>query len=245
MERHDDSPRGAQIASLAPMQQAALAAAAGGILVGAASLVLARAPLPALTSVAFFGIVALVALGFFAQLRPRPPFGAANAITLGRAALIAVVAGYAVDPPPAEDNVWWIAALLAGAALLLDGADGWTARRRGLATAFGARFDMETDALTLIVLTLAVWQYGKAGPWIVLAGLLRYAFVAAVRVWPRLGRPLPASLRRKSAFVVVAIALLIALAPIVSASVSAPIAAGALALLAASFAIDVVRLARP
>jgi phosphatidylglycerophosphate synthase len=167
-------------------------------------------------------------------------FGAANRITLVRGGLVALLLGLVADSAAP-----WAAVALGGLALALDGVDGWLARRFGSASPFGARFDMETDALTLIVLTLAVWQYGKAGPWIVFAGLLRYAFVAAVRVWPRLGGPLPASLRRKSAFVVVAIALLVALAPIVSASVSAPIAAGALALLAASFAIDVVRLARP
>jgi phosphatidylglycerophosphate synthase len=166
-------------------------------------------------------------------------FGAANRITLVRGGLVALLLGLVADGAAP-----WAAVALGGLALTLDGVDGWLARRFGSASPFGARFDMETDALTLIVLTLAVWQYGKAGPWIVLAGLLRYAFVAAARVWPRLGRPLPASLRRKSAFVVVAIALLVTLAPIVPAPVSGPIAAGALALLAASFAIDVARLAR-
>jgi phosphatidylglycerophosphate synthase len=244
MERHDDSPRGAQIASLAPMQQAALAAAAGGILVGAASLVLARAPLPALTSVAFFGIVALVALGFFAQLRPRPPFGAANAITLGRAALIAVVAGYAVDPPPAEDNVWWIAALLAGAALLLDGADGWTARRRGLATAFGARFDMEIDALAALVLSLALWQGDRTGAWIVAVGALRYLFLIAGWAFAPMRRPLPPSQRRRAVAALQVALMIVCLVPALPVWAAPAMGGGALAMTAFSFLIDTCWLLR-
>ena len=46
----------------------------------------------------------------------------------------------------------------------LDGVDGWLARRRGMSSAFGARFDMEIDALLVQVLAILVWRYGKAAP---------------------------------------------------------------------------------
>ena len=49
--------------------------------------------------------------------------------------------------------------------------------RSNEASSFGARFDMETDALLILVLAALVWQHGKAGPWILAAGLMRYAFV--------------------------------------------------------------------
>jgi phosphatidylglycerophosphate synthase len=244
MQRHDDNPPGAQIASLAPLQRAALAAAGGGVIVGAASLALARAPLPALTAAAFFGTVALVALGFFAQLRPRPPFGAANAITLCRAALIAVVAGYAVDPPPAEDNDWWIAALLAGATLLLDGADGWTARRRGLATAFGARFDMETDALAALVLSLALWRADRTGAWIVAVGALRYFFLIAGWAFAAMRWPLPPSQRRRIVAALQAALLTICLVPVLPVWAAPVLGGGALAMTALSFLIDTYWLLR-
>ena len=55
------------------------------------------------------------------------------------------------------------------AATVLDGLDGWLARRAGMASAFGARFDVEVDALLIQALAILTWRYGKAGPWVLLA----------------------------------------------------------------------------
>ena len=55
--------------------------------------------------------------------------------------------------------------------------DGWRAGREQ-ASAFGARFDMETDAALILILSLLVWQHGKAGAGSLRCGLMRYAFVA-------------------------------------------------------------------
>lgn len=165
--------------------------------------------------------------------------GAANRITLLRGGLVAMLFGLV-----GEANAAWVVVAIAATALSLDGVDGWLARRLGTASAFGARFDMETDALALVALTVLAWQYGKAGLWIVLAGLMRYGFVAAARLAPRLGRPLPPSWRRKAAFVVQAMALIVCLAPIVPSPLSDAIALTGLLLLSASFAIDIVALAQ-
>ena len=94
----------------------------------------------------------------------------------------------------------------------------WTARwrgRRGLASEFGARFDMETDALLMLVLCLLVLHFGKAGAWVLAAGVMRYAFVLAARLWPWLARPLPPSRRRKAVCVVQITSLIVCLGPIV------------------------------
>ena len=48
-----------------------------------------------------------------------------------------------------------------------------------MTSAFGARFDMEVDALLIQVLAVLAWQWDKAGPWVLMSGLLRYVFVAA------------------------------------------------------------------
>ena len=53
------------------------------------------------------------------------------------------------------------------------------ARARGETSAFGARFDMETDAALLLALSLAVPALGVAGWWVLAIGGLRYAYVAA------------------------------------------------------------------
>ena len=47
-------------------------------------------------------------------------------------------------------------AAIASAAIMLDGADCWAARRQGLASVFGARFDIEVDAFAISVLAIAV-----------------------------------------------------------------------------------------
>ena len=115
---------------------------------------------------------------------------------------------------------------------------------RGESTAFGARFDMETDALLILVLSLLAWQLDKAGPWVVLAGALRYVFVAASFFVPWLGRELPPSRRRQAACVVQIVSLILCLLPVLPPPPSAGIAFVGLVALAASFATDVVWLAR-
>ena len=156
-----------------------------------------------------------------------------------KAALLALLAA-CIDEPAAA----WLVVVLAAAGIALDGVDGWLARRDGTASHFGARFDMETDALSLLVLTVLVWQHGKAGVWILAAGLMRYAFVAAALALPQLNRPLPERRRRKSAFVASFVLLIVAAAPIVAAPLAQILAATALILLIVSFAIDTLSLVR-
>ena len=182
---------------------------------------------------------------------PHRRFGAANRVTLARLALAALLAALVGEPmlqppltaSPAEAAAWLIV-IVAALAAVLDAVDGPLARRNGMASAFGARFDMETDAGFTLVLSALVLQAGQAGPWVLAAGLMRYAFVAAARPWPWLAGALPPS-RRRQAVCVLQIATLIAcLAPVVPPAVASVGAAAGLALLAASFALDVRTLAR-
>jgi phosphatidylglycerophosphate synthase len=169
-------------------------------------------------------------------------FGAANSVTLARAALaVLLVALLGTAPTPV---LGWVVLGLGTAAVALDGVDGALARRRNEASTFGARFDMETDALLILVLAALVWQHGKAGPWILAAGLLRYLFVAASWVLPWFGAALPPSRRRQAVCVVQIVSLLGALAPIVVQPWSAALALAGLAALVWSFAVDVHWLAR-
>jgi phosphatidylglycerophosphate synthase len=171
-----------------------------------------------------------------------PTFGAANAVTLARGA-IALDLLALLGSAPSVVLAWSIVAL-AQLALALDGVDGKVARSRGEASAFGARFDMETDAVLILVLCALAWQQGKAGAWILLAGALRYLFVAAGFALPWLARALPPSRRRQAACVVQIASLILCLLPVVVPPASAAVALVGLALLLASFAADVVWLAR-
>src|SRR6185503_8289735 len=119
-----------------------------------------------------------------------------------------------------------------------------TTIRAMLVALIGARFDMEIDALLILVLAILVSEFDKAGPWVILSGLLRYIFVGAGRYWPRLRAPLFASRRRQAVCVVQILALNLAIVPAVQPPLSAAIAAVALAALAWSFLVDTRWLAR-
>jgi phosphatidylglycerophosphate synthase len=218
------------------------------MLIGVAILAtIAREILPvgelyAAKSLAVLTLVMIVATSLVDAHHPFARFGAANQMTMVRAALVALVAGLIGEPPVAP-----IAAAATGIAatvVILDGADGWLARRSGVASEFGARFDMEVDALLIMALAILAWRHGKAGSWVLLSGLLRYAFVAAGWLAPWLARPLPPSRRRQTVCVVQIAGLCAAVSPIVIPPASGIVAAMALLALAGSFLVDIVWLWR-
>lgn len=169
-------------------------------------------------------------------------FGAANAITLARGVLICLVAG-AIGQAWSSAAAWTFVAV-SSFALVMDGFDGWYARRHGDDSPFGALFDQETDAAFILILAILVVDQGKAGLWIILSGLLRYIFVAAGFFVGRMRAPLAPSLRRKTVCVIQVVSLVVCLAPIVQPALSVWIAAASLALLFYSFAVDTFSLLR-
>jgi phosphatidylglycerophosphate synthase len=176
------------------------------------------------------------------HLRAGATFGAANAVTLARGALVLLLGALLWEDP--GTGLGWAVVGLATVAAVLDAVDGKLARGRGETSGFGARFDMETDALFILVLSALVWQHGKAGAWILAAGLLRYGFVAAGRVFIALAAPLPPSRRRQTVCVLQIVSLISALAPIFVPPVSSGLALLGLGVLVWSFGVDVVWLTR-
>ena len=183
-----------------------------------------------------------VAIAGLRRHHPFPRFGPANLVTTVRALLAAIVAGFIGEA--ANPRLAGGAAAIAALATALDGVDGWLARRTGLSSAFGARFDMEVDALLIQILALLAWEQGKAGAWVVASGLLRYAFLAGGRIWPWLRRPLGPTLRARAICVLELIALIVTLLPSVHPPASAGIAASGLTALSCSFFVDTLRLWR-
>lgn len=171
----------------------------------------------------------------------RTGFSPADWVTAMRALLVVILA--AMLARRNLPNALPLAGIAASAAAL-DGVDGWVARRSGTASAFGARFDMETDALLVLVLAALVWRYDKAGVWVIASGLLRYVFVAAALRWPWMSRPLEPSRRRQTVCVVQIAALIAALLPAVGRPSSGVLAAAALAALTWSFLVDILWLWR-
>lgn len=192
--------------------------------------------------------VVLIAIGALLVLRPlreHHPFeriGAANYITMARGCLALLLLGMlGIESTPQLQAAALGIAMISSS---LDAADGWAARRTQMSSAYGARFDMETDALLILTLSLLAWQFDKAGAWVLLSGLLRYGFVVASWLLPWLQQPLPPSYRRKTVAALQTIALVVAIAPFIQRNITAPLCACALAILVWSFLVDIVALNR-
>jgi phosphatidylglycerophosphate synthase len=186
----------------------------------------------------FFGVVAVIAFASWTPARGR--FGPANLVTTARASVVALAAGLLAEPdlPGAI-----VPACLVSMAAVLDGIDGWVARRTGM-TPFGAQFDIEIDALTMLALAALVWRYDKAPAWVLLSGLLRYVFVAAGWVWSWMRRPLGPSRRRQIVGVCLMVCLIAALTPVVPAPLSVWLAALSVVSVSGSLIVDVIWLRR-
>jgi phosphatidylglycerophosphate synthase len=218
---------------------ALLIAALGGLLARGAGWTGAHV----LAGMAGYTIVSAVVMVALGGGRKRPGFGIANQVTLLRAGLVCLAGSALLIGQPSSTSGWSLAGLVA-AALSLDAVDGWLARRLRVASSFGARFDLEIDALLILVLALLVWQSGRVGPWVLAIGLMRYAFVLASWPFPALGGPLPPSRRRQAICVQQGIALLICLLPPVGSAPAKAFAGLALLALLASFASDIIYLVR-
>lgn len=186
-------------------------------------------------------LVACLGAWFLKASHPFARFGPANIVTTARAGIVALVAGLVGEPGRAPQILAAVGSLLT---TTLDGVDGHLARRNRMESVFGARFDMETDALLVLALSLLTWQHGKAGAWILLAGLLRYLFVVTMWIVPRMQQPLPSSRRRQVVCVVQIIGLSLVVLPWISPPASVWISGLLLAVLIWSFAIDIIWLCR-
>jgi phosphatidylglycerophosphate synthase len=192
-----------------------------------------------------YGIVTALVLTGLPRHAPHRCFGLANSVTLTRASLTALLWGVVAEllfgnALVLDFQMRWLLVFGASAALLSDGLDGWAARRSGMASDFGAHFDMEVDALFLLVLSILVYATGEVGAWVIASGVLRYAFVLSGFLWPRLAMPLSPLWRRKAICVLQFTVLIVALAPMVPAAAARMFCLGGLALLCYSFAADLI-----
>lgn len=189
--------------------------------------------------VVLFAIIAALSLRSLLYSYPHTALGACNTVTLCRAALVAVLAGAIFGSAGP-----WMFFTIATIAFALDAIDGWLARRSGLVSAFGQRFDMEVDALLGAVIAVVLLSQGTVGPEVLVLGFSRYVFVAAGFIWPALQADLPQSLRRKTICVVQIAALIVLVFPLSPSVILMPISVFAAMLLLWSFAVDTLFLMR-
>ena len=191
---------------------------------------------PLVAVLMFFAAMVVVVI----TIRSHHPFvrlGPANRVTMMRAVLVALVASLINEP--ARVDIAWVIVVATAVIATLDGVDGWLARRSGMSSTFGARFDMETDAFFMLVLSALVWRHQKAGLWVLGIGLMRYTFVFAGWLMPWAARPFKSTQRGKTVAIAQLVVLGFALVPQVAASLSAVACAIALATLTWSFSVDV------
>jgi hypothetical protein len=119
---------------------------------------------------------------------------------------------------------------------------GWPGAE-GLTSAFGARFDMETDAAWRLSLRrMSGW--GMTGAEVLILGLMRYVFVLGFWPFPWLAAPLPERFGRKLVCVVQIAALILLQVPDLPRAMALMIAWPAVAALIWSFGRDTLWLWR-
>jgi phosphatidylglycerophosphate synthase len=158
-------------------------------------------PLAAVATVSLSVLVLLCRRGW----TPHGSFGPANAVTALRALL---VAGAAVLLHAANG---WLYCAIIQLVFALDGLDGFIARKTRSESPFGSHFDMETDAVLVLVLGMELWQRGRLDAWAVVPGLLRYLYVLCLSVFPATRGDAPRSNLGRRAFVALMVGFPLAL----------------------------------
>lgn len=154
------------------------------------------------------------------------PLTLATAITLVRGVALAVFVGVLAGGVPGGSMAWLPAVLFAIAAGL-DAVDGWIARATDSVSTFGARLDTEMDGLTVLSGTLVVVVEALVPAVFLIVGVARYLFVFGIWLRKRRERPVaalpPSQLRRVLGGLAMA-TIWVALLPVVSATISRPVA---------------------
>ncbi|MGO4599934.1 CDP-alcohol phosphatidyltransferase family protein [Terrabacter sp. 2RAF25] len=190
------------------------------------------------------GVVLATALAHGLVRLARRSLLPADRVTLTRAVLACGVAALVADPDASPVAVDLLVALSA-VALVLDAVDGWVARRTGTASPMGARFDMETDAFLILVLSVQVAR--DLGWWVLGIGAARYVLLAvgaAGRWAPWLRGQVPARRWRKVVAAYQGIALTVAAAQALAPPLVTAVVAAGLGLLLVSFGTEVAALRR-
>jgi len=186
-----------------------LAAASGPVLLGAALVGWWLSWLSASTAMFCFLLLAALVAGYSRNRGLR----IADLVTLVRGLGVCFLAGLALQAFAGGLTTTGVLTMIIVSALCLtlDGVDGRVARARAEPTAFGARFDMETDAAMLAVLSTAVAALGIAGWWVLAIGAMRYGYVAMSMLLPALRTQPPARYSAKVVAMLQAVALIVAL----------------------------------
>ncbi len=120
--------------------------------------------------------------------RVYPDLGAANWITMLRAFLLALLAGFILLPRPGG-NLAWAPGVIYTLAAVLDFVDGSVARLTRRSTRLGEILDMHWDGFGVLAASFLLVLSAQVPPWYLLVGFARYLFVFGLWLRRRLGLP--------------------------------------------------------
>lgn len=149
----------------------------------ACSMAIARV-WPAIVIICISSSVLLIS-GYPGIRHLTPPGGAANLVTLCRLLLLI----FALLTYSTTGILWFV--MIVVLVMILDGVDGYLARRLGQSTVVGEIFDMEVDTFLAIGLSLRICIDHPVSWWVMTAAILRYCFVILYRYlgWQEKVRP--------------------------------------------------------
>ena len=140
---------------------------------------------PPLISVALW--VALIGASAVTTGQLRASAAAGTRLTLAHLGLVCLLGGVAAAPPADfEPLMFWSLAAVAGAATAILAVEVWIAEKIGAAGPFSRRLASEAHALLILATAVLLWRSGKAGGWVVAAGAVHYAVLAASLALPAL-----------------------------------------------------------
>lgn len=110
-----------------------------------------------------------------------PPGGYANLVTGFR--LLLIIVGSFLFSIVSKELLF----IIMGSVVVLDVLDGFLARKFNQVTEFGQFFDMEVDALFVLLMCFYYFQYEGMGWWILVPGMLRYVYKVFIQIFPKEG----------------------------------------------------------
>lgn len=188
---------------------------------------------PWLTAVGLLSFIMLWALHWKLLGRFKPFAGYANRLTLMRLLLVVLLGWF--HPAMSPILIFSLALLN----VLLDGLDGYLARRYDQKSQFGQAFDMETDAFYVAIMTGILYLQGSFGFWLVVIGFLRYGYGLLLTLFNLYEREIP---RTRIRAVIAGIFFLALLSPFVlPENLYTPIITAASILIGLSFFFSLLR----
>jgi phosphatidylglycerophosphate synthase len=128
-------------------------------------------------AVAFLSVILLWTSQWYTISNIKPAGGYANLLTLLRYIILLLIVAFS--------NIWplWSLGLLFAIPVLLDGLDGYIARKLNHVTKFGALFDLETDSIFMTVTGMILYQRHIVGAWLLPAAYMRYFYVLLIWIF--------------------------------------------------------------